>query len=79
MLIVGLIIGLLMGHQIGCMWVGARMKQVAYLKHYEIAEHPLPHPWDDRVYPEGMFDGMRYLIEEVTHDDFYYSGERPGV
>lgn len=71
MLIIVLIIGLLIGHQIGCMRVGARMKQVAYLKEYDAR---LSHATPD--HKRWFAEGMRYVVTEVTHDDFYYNGER---
>lgn len=74
MLIIGLIIWLLIGHQIGCMQVGARMKQVAYLKEFD--SRPSYASEEQKTW---FAEGMRYIVTEVTHDDFYYHGERPGV
>lgn len=75
MLIVGLIIGVLIGHQIGCMRVGARMRQVAYLKEYDNQKEGSHYLGEAKAFREGM----RYVVSEVTHDDLYYHGERPGV
>lgn len=74
-LLIGLIVGLLFGHHIGCLRVGAQMKQVAYLKEYEMTETRYPFLGEKNAFCAGM----RYLITEVTHDEFYYNGEQPDV
>lgn len=58
--------GYLGGHR-----VKSNLKKVAYLKEFDIR---LSHasPEQKRWFAEGM----RYVVTEVTHDDFYYHGER---
>lgn len=71
MWIIGMIVFTLVGYHVGCIRVGARMKQVAYLKEYEMTEANYPFRGEKNAFCAGM----RYVITEVTHDDFYYNGE----
>lgn len=71
MWIIGMIVFTLVGYHVGCIRVGARMKQVAYLKEYDAR---LSHATPD--HKRWFAEGMRYVVTEVTHDDFYYEGEQ---
>lgn len=67
----------IVGHHVGALRTATKFRVEAYFKQIELKKtSAMPVSCH---YNEGFVEGMRFLIEEVTHDEFHYNDERPGV